>query len=116
MAGPHIRSGRLRALAVVAPQRLPAFPDVPTAAEAGLQNYEVTTWYGILAPAATPRPIVTRLNGELVKIMHAPEVKERLAGLGTDPVTSTPDEFAAYIRQEIAKWADVIRKAGLKAE
>jgi tripartite-type tricarboxylate transporter receptor subunit TctC len=115
-AAPHIRSGRLRALAVVAPQRLPAFPDVPTAAEAGLKNYDVTTWYGILAPAGTPRPIVTRLNGELVKIMHAPEVKERLAGLGTDPMTSTPEEFAAYIKQEIAKWADVIHKAGLKAE
>jgi tripartite-type tricarboxylate transporter receptor subunit TctC len=115
-AGPHIRSGRLRALAVVAPQRLPALPDVPTAAEAGLQNYEVTTWYGILAPAGTPHPIVTRLNAELVKIMHAPQVKERLAGLGTDPLTSTPEEFAAYIRQEIAKWGDVIRKAGLKAE
>jgi tripartite-type tricarboxylate transporter receptor subunit TctC len=115
-AGPLIKSGRLRALAVVAPQRLPALPDVPTAAEAGLQNYEVTTWYGVLAPAGTPRPIVARLNGELVKIMHAPEVKERLAGLGTDPLTSTPDEFAAFIQKEIAKWADVIRKAGLKAE
>ena len=115
-AGPHIKSGRLRALAVVAPQRLPAFPDVPTVAEAGLRDYEVTTWYGILAPAGTPRPIVTRLNGELAKIMHAPEVKERLAGLGTDPMTSTPEEFAAYIKQEIAKWADVIHKAGLKAE
>src|SRR3954465_14404673 len=115
-AGPLIKSGRLRALAVVAPQRLPALPDVPTAAEAGLQNYEVTTWYGARAPAGTPRPIVARLNGELVKIMHAPEVKERLAGLGTDPLTSTPDEFAAFIQKEIAKWADVIRKAGLKAE
>ena len=115
-AAPHIRSGRLRALAVVAPQRLPALPEVPTAAEAGLQNYEVTTWYGILAPAATPRPIVTRVNAELVRIMHAPEVKERLAGLGTDPMTSTPEEFAAYVKQEIAKWADVIRKAGLKPE
>jgi tripartite-type tricarboxylate transporter receptor subunit TctC len=115
-AGPHIKSGRLRALAVVAPQRLAALPDVPTAAEASLANYEVTTWYGILAPAGTPRPIVMRLNGELVKIMHSAEVKERLAGLGTDPVTTTPEEFAAYIKQEIAKWGDVIRKAGLKAE
>jgi tripartite-type tricarboxylate transporter receptor subunit TctC len=115
-AGPHIKSGRLRALAVVAPQRLPNFPDVPTVAEAGLQNYEVTTWYGILAPAGTPRQIVARLNAELVRIMHAPEVKERLAGLGTDPLTSTPEEFASYIRQEIAKWGDVISKAGLKAE
>jgi tripartite-type tricarboxylate transporter receptor subunit TctC len=115
-AGPHIKSGRLRALAVVAPQRLPSLPDVPTAAEAGLANFEVTTWYGVLAPAATPRPIVGRLNSELVKIMHSAEVKERLAGLGTDAVTTTPEEFSAYIRQEIAKWGDVIRKAGIKAE
>jgi tripartite-type tricarboxylate transporter receptor subunit TctC len=115
-AAPHIRSGRLRALAVVAPQRLPALPDVPTVAEAGLPNFEVTTWYGVLAPAGTPRPIVNRLNAELVKILQSAEVKERLAGLGTEPRTSTPEEFAAYIKQEIAKWGDVIRKAGLKAE
>ena len=115
-AAPHIRSGRLRALAVVARERLPALPDVPTVAEAGLKDFEVTTWYGVLAPAGTPRPIVGRLNAELVKVMHSPEVKERLAGLGTDPVTSTPEEFAAYIRQETAKWGDVIRRSGIKAE
>jgi len=115
-AAPHIKSGRLRGLAVIAPQRLATLPDVPTIAEAGLAGFEVTTWYGILVPAGTPRPIVSRLNAELVKAMHSPEVKERLAGLGTDAVTDTPEEFAAYIRQEIAKWGDVIRKAGLKAE
>lgn len=115
-AGPHIKSGRLRALAVIAPQRIPALPDVPTVAEAGLSNYEVTTWYGVFAPAGTPRPIIDRLNGELVAIMHSPAVKQRLAGLGTDPVTSTPDEFSAYLKQEIAKWGDVIRKAGLRAD
>ena len=115
-AGPHIRSGRLRALAVVARDRLPALPDVPTVAEAGLKDFEVTTWYGVLAPAGTPRPVIGRLNAELVKVMHSPEVKERLAGLGTDPVTSTPEEFAAYIRQETAKWGDVIRRSGIKAE
>jgi len=108
---PHIKAGRLRALALVAAQRSPALPDVPTAAEAGLKDFEVTTWYGVMAPAGTPRPIVTRLNGELVKIMNAPDVKERLAGLATDPLTSTPEEFAAYLKQEIAKWADVVRKA-----
>ena len=70
----------------------------------------------MLAPAGTPRPIVTRLNAELVKAMHAPELKERLAALATDPVTSTPEEFAAYIGREIAKWGEVVRKAGLKAE
>ena len=115
-AAPHVRSGKLRALAVIAPQRLAALPEVPTVAEAGLAGFEVTTWYGILAPAGTPRPIIARLNTELVKVMHSPEMKERLAGIGTDPVTSTPEEFAAYIQAEIGKWGDVIRKAKLRAD
>src|SRR6185436_17746380 len=113
---PHIKAGRLRALAVLAKDRSPILPEEPTAAEAGLPDFDVTTWYGILAPAGTPRPIVTRLNAELVKIMRSPEMKERLATLATDPLTSTPEEFGAYIKREIAKWGDVIRKAGLKAE
>src|ERR1041385_4845036 len=104
---PHIKAGKLRALALVAPQRSPALPEVPTVAEAGLKDFEVTTWYGVMAPAGTPRPIITRLNGELGKIMHTPDVKERLAGMATDPLTSTPEEFAAYLKQEIAKWGDV---------
>ena len=115
-AAPHIKAGRLRALALVAPQRSSALPEVPTVAEAGLPDFEVTTWYGVLAPAGTPRTIVTRLNSELVKIMHSPELKERLAATGTDPFTSTPEEFAAYIKREIAKWGEVIRKAGVKAD
>ena len=115
-AAPHIKAGKLRALALVAPQRSSALPEVPTVAEAGLADFEVTTWYGILAPAGTPRPIITRLNAELVKIMHAPEMKEKLAASGTDPLTSTPEEFAAYIKKEIGKWGDVIRKAGVKAD
>jgi len=115
-AGPHIKSGRLRALAVIAPQRLPALPEVPTVAEAGLPDFDVTTWYGVLAPAGTPRPVVARLNGELVKILYSADMKDKLNALGTDPVTSTPEEFAAYLRQETVKWADVVRKAGLKAD
>jgi tripartite-type tricarboxylate transporter receptor subunit TctC len=115
-AAPQIKAGKLRALAVINKERLSALPEVPTAAEAGLPNFEVTTWYGILAPTGTPRPIVARLNSELVKVMHSADVKERLANQGTEPLTSTPEEFAAYIRQEIAKWGDVIRKANLKAE
>ena len=113
---PHIKAGRLRALAVLARERSPILPDVPTAAEAGLGNFDVTTWYGILAPAGTPRPIITRLNAEFVKIMRTPEVRERLATLATDPLTSTPEEFGAYIQAEIAKWGDVVRKAGLRAD
>ena len=115
-AAPHIKAGKLRALALVAPQRSSALPEVPTVAEAGLRDFEVTTWYGVLAPAGTPRAIVTRLNSELVKIMHSPELKEKLAATGTEPHTSTPEEFAAYIKSEIAKWGDVVRKAGVKAD
>ena len=115
-AAPHIKAGKLRALALLAPQRSPVLPEVPTAAEAGLPKFEVTTWYGILAPAGTPRPVVARLNGELGKIMHSPELKDRLEALATDPVTSTPEEFADLIRREIVKWGEVVREAGLKAE
>ncbi len=115
-AAPHIKSGRLRALAVIAPERLTSLPDVPTAAEAGLPNFEVTTWYGVLAPAGTPRPIIARLNGELAQITHSPDVRQRLAALGIDPASSSPEEFSAYIRSEIAKWGEVIRKAHLHAD
>ena len=115
-AAPHIKAGKLRALAVLAPARSPALPEVPTAAESGMPAFEVTTWYGVLAPAGTPRPIVTRLNQELVRIMHSAELKAPLAASGTEPRTSTPEEFAAYIQQEIAKWGDVVRKADLKAD
>ena len=115
-AAPHIKAGRLRALAVVAPQRSPALPEVPTVAEAGLRDFEVTTWYGVLAPAGTSKSVVNRLNAELVKIMHSPELKERLAATGTEPLTSTPEEFAAYIKREIAKCGEVVRKAGVKAD
>src|SRR5438874_11026853 len=115
-AAPHIKAGKLKALALVAPQRAAALPEVPTVAEAGLPNFEVTTWYGILAPAGTPRTIVTRLNADLVKIMHSPDLKERLAAMATDPATSTPEEFADYIKREIAKWGEVVCQAGLKAD
>ena len=113
---PFIQAGRLRALAVIAPRRLPALPNVPTVAEAGLADYEVTTWYGVLAPSGTPRPIIDRLNAELVRIMHAPDLQERLAASGTESRTSTPEEFAGYIKQETAKWRDVVREAGVKVE
>jgi tripartite-type tricarboxylate transporter receptor subunit TctC len=115
-AAPHIKAGRLRALAVIDSKRAAALPEVPTAAEAGLPNFEVTTWYGVLVPAGTPRAIVTRLNAEIVKIMHTPDMKERLAAMATEPVTSTPEGFAELIRREIAKWGKVVREAGLKAD
>jgi tripartite-type tricarboxylate transporter receptor subunit TctC len=115
-AAPHIKAGKLRALAVIDSRRAAALPEVPTVAEAGLPGFEVTTWYGVLTPAGTPRPIVTRLNAEIVKVMQAPEMKDRLASMATEPVTSTPEAFAELIRQEIVKWGKVVRAAGLKAD
>src|SRR4051812_15312333 len=115
-AAPHIKAGRLRALAVIDSKRAAALPDVPTAAEAGLADFEVTTWYGVLAPAGTPRPIVARINAEIVNAMQAADMKERLAAMATEPVTSTPEAFAELIRREIVKWGDVVRAAGLEAE
>jgi tripartite-type tricarboxylate transporter receptor subunit TctC len=115
-AAQNIKAGKLRALAVLARERSAALPDVPTAAEAGLPDFDVTTWYGVLAPAGTSRAIVTRLNTELVRIMHSPDLKERLATMATEPRTSTPEEFAAYIGEERARWAEVVRKTGIKAE
>jgi tripartite-type tricarboxylate transporter receptor subunit TctC len=115
-AAPHIKAGKLRALAVIDSKRATALPDVPTAAEAGLPGFEVTTWYGVLAPAGTPRGVVSRLNAEIVRVVQSPEMKERLATMATEPMTSTPEEFADLIRQEIVKWAQVVRTAGLKAE
>ena len=112
----HIKAGKLRALALVAPRRSAVLPDVPTVGEAGLPKFEVTTWYGILAPAGTEKTIVARLNAELVKTMHSPELKDKLDALATEPVTSTPEEFAALIKSEIAKWGEVVRDAGLKAD
>jgi tripartite-type tricarboxylate transporter receptor subunit TctC len=113
---PHVKSGRLRALAVIAAQRSPQLPETPTVAEAGMPGFEVTTWYGILAPAKTPRAIVTRLNREVSAILKDPETKERLAVIGAEPAPGAPEEFGTYIKQEIAKWADVVRKAGLQAD
>jgi tripartite-type tricarboxylate transporter receptor subunit TctC len=115
-AAPHIKAGRLRALAVITPQRSPALPDVPTTAEAGLPGFVVNTWYGLLAPAGTPRPIIALLNAELARIMHAPELKDRLAAMATEPATSTPEAFAEFIKSEMTKWGDVVREAGLKAD
>src|SRR5258707_7444215 len=115
-AAPFIKAGRLRALAVLTPRRSPALPDVPTAAEAGLQNFEVTTWYGLLAPAGTPRPIVMRLNAALARTMHAPDLQERLANLATEPVTGTPGGIGELIKREAAESGHVVRRARVEAD
>ena len=113
---PHIKTGRLRGLAVIAPQRSMTLPEVPTAAEAGMPNLEVTTWYGVFAPAGTPRAIVTKLNHEINQAMQAGDVKEKLAAQSTDAVIGTPEDFGAYVKKEVAKWAEVVRKAGIQPE
>jgi tripartite-type tricarboxylate transporter receptor subunit TctC len=113
---PQINAGKVRALAVLSPQRLPQLPNLPTGAEAGVPGFEVQTWYGILAPAATPRDIILRLNSELVKALAAPDLRERLQAVGFEPVTTTPEQFAEYIRLETVRWAKVIKDANVKVE
>jgi tripartite-type tricarboxylate transporter receptor subunit TctC len=109
------RDGRLRPLAVTGAKRSPAAPDIPTVAESGVPGYEVTTAYGLAAPAKTPKPILDRLHAETVKALNAPDVREKLTGVGFDVVTSTPEEFARYIRSEVAKWRELAQRMGLKA-
>lgn len=108
---PQMRSGKLRAFGMTNPRRSPAIPDVPTMVEAGVPNFELTGWLGLFAPAGTPRPIVERLYAEMAKVIAVPEVRERLPGLGYEPVGSTPDEFAARFKADLALYARVIRDA-----
>ncbi|HXF67913.1 MAG TPA: tripartite tricarboxylate transporter substrate binding protein [Burkholderiales bacterium] len=110
------RAGKLRALAVTGSRRSPAAPEIPTVAESGVPGYEVTTFYGLSAPGKTPRPIVERLHRETVRALQAPEVRQRLQELGADPVGNSPEEYAAFMRNEIAKWDKVIKAAGIKGE
>jgi tripartite-type tricarboxylate transporter receptor subunit TctC len=113
---PHIKAGKLRALAVTSAKRSEALPEVPTIAESGLPGYDSVQWYGVLAPAGTPREIVARLHAEIARALRAPDVRERLAADGAEPVGSSPEEFAAFIRSEIDKWARVASAAGIRAE
>jgi tripartite-type tricarboxylate transporter receptor subunit TctC len=115
-AMPHVKSGKVRALAVTSARRSQSLPDLPTVDEAGVKGYEVSTWYGVLAPAHTPKPIVIRLHDEIVKILGVAETRDKLVAQGFEPVGSTADEFGAYIKSEIAKWSKVIKTAGIKAE
>lgn len=113
---PHLKAGRLRALAVTSAARSAAVPNVPTASESGLPKFETSSWHGILAPARTSRAIIMRLHAELVKVLNLPDVRERLTAQGLNVVASTPQEFAAYIKSETAKYARVIKQIGLKAQ
>jgi tripartite-type tricarboxylate transporter receptor subunit TctC len=113
---PHVKTGRLRALAVTTAARLPSLPELPTVAESGLKGYETITWFGFVAPAKTPQAIVARLNAEIVKVLALPEVRNPFAIQGIEVIGGTPEQFASYIRDEIAKWAKVIRLSGAKAD
>jgi tripartite-type tricarboxylate transporter receptor subunit TctC len=115
-ANSQIQAGKVRALAVLSAQRVSVLPKVPTAKEAGVDNFEVPIWYGILAPAATPRDIVNRLNLELNKALAAPDVRERLKKVDIEPVTNTPQQFAEFIKAETVRYAKVIKAAGIKPE
>jgi tripartite-type tricarboxylate transporter receptor subunit TctC len=112
----HVKSGRLRGLAVTSAQRSPATPDLPTVSEAGLKGYEAGTWYGMLVPAGTPKDVIGRLHAESVKLLAAPDVKQRLDTAGFEPIGTAPEQFGTYIGSEIAKWTKVVRSAGIRAD
>lgn len=113
---PIVQAGRVRPIAVLSKQRVPALPNVPTAVESGVEGFVVSIWYGILAPAGTPRPIIDRLNAEIRKALASPDMKERLAKSGVDPMTSTPEQFAGHIRSEAVRYARIIKDAGIKPQ
>src|SRR5262245_33552070 len=113
---PHVRSGRLRAIGVSTATRSASLPDVPTIAESGLPGYESAAWFGLMAPAGTPREVIARLHKEIVAILRTPEMKERFAKDGADVVASSPEAFDAFIRAEAVKWAKVVKSAGIKPE
>jgi len=113
---PHLKTGKLRALGVTSRARAPALPDTPTLQEAGVPGFDVTQWYGVLAPAKTPRTLTSMLQKEIAVVLQQPEVVRRMSGEGSEPVGSTPAEFGAHIKAEIKKWGDVIRQAKIRAD
>ena len=113
---PHAQAGRVRALGVSGARRSPAAPEVPTIAEAGVAGYEATNWYGLAGPAGMPRPIVLKLNHEVARILALSEVRGKLVNIGMETEASSADEFAVYLRNEVAKWANVVRAAGLRLD
>lgn len=112
----HVRAGKLNALGVASLKRIATAPDLPTLAESGLPGFDVTSWYSIVAPAATPAEIINRLHDEIAKALREADVREKLAGLGAEPVANTPAEFAAMIRTEGAKWGEIVRSAKITIE
>ena len=112
----HVRSGRLRPLAVTTAKRSPELPEVPTVAEAGVPGYEATSWFGMFAPAATPAPVLATLNAALLKVLSQPDVKKKIAEQGGEPHAETPEQFATFIRAEAAKWSKVVKESGASVD
>jgi tripartite-type tricarboxylate transporter receptor subunit TctC len=115
-SAPQVKAGRLRALGVASRQRSPVVPEVPTVHESGLPNFEAGAWYGLLAPGGTPRPIIDRLHTEIVRVLRLPEIQQRLRGEAFEIPADTPDQFAAVIRAELAKWAPIVRESGVRPD
>jgi len=113
---PHIKSGKLRGLGVTSAKRVAALPDLPTIAESGIPGFDVSSWFGVFLPGGTPKPIVAKMNAEIRKILEVPEVRQRLISQGADPASNTPEEFAAYVKAEMAKWGKVARDTGTRAD
>jgi tripartite-type tricarboxylate transporter receptor subunit TctC len=113
---PHVRSGRLKALAVSSRTRTPSAPEIPTVEEAGVPGYEVNVWFGVLTVAGTPVEVVQRLNTEIVKILNSADVKDRFGKVGVDVVAGTPEHFARFLRSEVERWAKVVKDAGIRAD
>jgi len=112
----YVKSGRLRAIAVTGSKRSPLLPDVPTVSEAGLPGFDVTSWYGVFGPAALARNIVAKVNVDVAAVLETPDMKERLERLGAEPAPQPPDDFARFVREEIAKWSKVVKESGATAD
>jgi tripartite-type tricarboxylate transporter receptor subunit TctC len=115
-AMPHLKAGKLRALAVTTAARAPLFPELPTVAEGGVPGFDVEVWFGVVAPAGTPKDVVAKLNAEINRILALPEVSSRFAEQGVRVIGGPPERFAAHLREQIAKWAAVVKSAGVKLE
>jgi tripartite-type tricarboxylate transporter receptor subunit TctC len=113
---PHVNGGKLKAIGVTSPKRAAAVPNVPTLAESGVTGYEATSWNGMFAPSKTPRPIINKVHGEVVKALNSPDVRDKLVAMGSDPVGSTPEEFYAHIKLELERWGKVIRDNNIRSE
>jgi len=115
-ASPFMKAGKLRPLAIASARRSPTVPDLATMSEAGVPGFQASSWFAVFTPASTPRPIVTRLNTEIVKVIHAPELRDRMMGLGFEVVGGRPEELGAFLKAEIVKWSKVIKDSGAKVD